>query len=164
MFSDGAAAALVSAKATPTGECRLQAREVRVDSIAHQGSGDDMDAGQSGVQDVPFQLSFPILLGANIQPAISRSSNSNTWQCATLTTGPFIRGKSDSRQGGRGARAAAEQLCVSRDILRRTVTSAAPRSCSLLERFMQEMNGGPADQVTLAAAFGPGLTSWSQPC
>jgi predicted naringenin-chalcone synthase len=158
LFSDGAAAALVSARPPQRGSTAYKLGKFGSTLLPAKERAMTWTLGNQGFK-MSLASFLPSLLGANIQPAIEpllQSQNLTMGDVDNWAVHPG--GKAILDKVGTALGLQPEQLSVSREILKRYGNMSSATILFVLERFMQQMNGGPADQVTLAAAFGPGLT------
>ncbi len=158
LFSDGAAAALVSARVPQSGRAayRLGGFESTVLPAAEEAM--TWTLGDRGFK-MSLSSYLPDLLGANIRPAIEP-----LLQSEGLASGDVDHwaihpgGKAILDKVGEALALRPEQLGVSRDVLRRYGNMSSATILFVLAEFMRRMDGAPGDRQTLAAAFGPGLT------
>lgn len=156
LFADGAAAAVVSARAPAPGRPHFRLGAFRSALVA--GSEEHMawDVGDRGFKMV-LSAYVPGLIGANIRgmvgdllaPAGLSLADIGAW--AVHPGGRAILDQVE-RQVGLGA----DALAVSRGVLRDYGNMSSPTVLFVLERML----AGPsaADATTCALAFGPGLT------
>jgi predicted naringenin-chalcone synthase len=158
LFSDGAAAALVSARPPRPGSVTYKLGKFGSTLLPTKEPAMTWTLGNQGFK-MSLSSFLPHLLGANIQPAIEPLLESQHLAMSDVDNwAVHPGGKSILDKVGEALGLRPEQLSVSRDVLRQYGNMSSATILFVLERFMQQMNGGPADQVTLAAAFGPGLT------
>jgi predicted naringenin-chalcone synthase len=158
LFSDGAAAALVSAR--PPQSDRAAYRLGGFESTLLPAAEEAMTwtIGDRGFK-MSLSSYLPDLLGANIRPAIEP-----LLQAQGLTVRDVDHwaihpgGKAILDKVGAALALRPEQLGVSREILRRYGNMSSATILFVLNEFMQQRNGSPGDRQTLASAFGPGLT------
>ena len=158
LFSDGAAAALVSAR--PPQSERAAYRLGGFESTLLPAAEEAMTwtIGDRGFK-MSLSSYLPDLLGANIRPAIEpllRAQGLTVRDVDHWAIHPG--GKAILDKVGEALALRPEQLSVSRDILRRYGNMSSATILFVLNEFMQQRNGSPGDRQTLAAAFGPGLT------
>ncbi len=158
LFSDGAAAALVSARSPRPGQAAYKLGKFGSTLLPAKERAMTWTLGNQGFK-MSLSSFLPGLLGANIQPAIEPLLESQHLAKGDVDNwAVHPGGKAILDKVGEALELRPEQLSVSRDILRRFGNMSSATILFVLERFMQQRNGGPAEQVTLAAAFGPGLT------
>ena len=158
LFSDGAAAALVSARPPTPGHAAFR--------LQHFGStllpdGEHDMAWTLGNRGFRMSLSsyVPDLLGANIQPVVGALLQSQgSAICDVDNWAIHPGGKSILDKASDALQLGPDQLAVSRDVLRRYGNMSSATVLFVLERFMRQMRDDGGDQATLALAFGPGLT------
>ena len=158
LFSDGAAAALVSA------------RPPRPDRPAYRlgGFGSTLlPAAEQAMTwtlgDRGFKMSLssylPELLGANIQPAIEPLLQSQGLTVRAVDHWAIHPGgKAILDKVGQALALRSEQLDVPRGVLRRHGNMSSATILFVLKEFLRRSKCTQNAQPTLAAAFGPGLT------
>lgn len=158
LFSDGAAAALVSAIPPEPGTSAYKLGRFGSTLLPAKERAMTWTLGNQGFK-MSLSSFVPGLLGTNIQPAIEPLLASEDLIMGDVHNwAVHPGGKAILDKVGEALELEPEQLSVSRDILRRFGNMSSATILFVLDRFMRKRNGGPADQVTLAAAFGPGLT------
>jgi predicted naringenin-chalcone synthase len=153
VFGDGAAAALVTARADAGG-----ARSVRVDALHSELSADSPEALTWAIGDHGFDLRLssyvPKLLEAELGDALAPLWPSRDWGAIERwAVHPGGRAILDRTQHVLGL--GDEQLAPSRAVLRDLGNMSSPTVLFVLDRVLAEAR--PGERV-LATAFGPGLT------
>jgi predicted naringenin-chalcone synthase len=158
LFSDGAAAALVSARSPRPGSVayRLGRFESTLLPAAEQAM--TWTLGDRGFK-MSLSSYLPDLLGANIQPAIEPLLQSQGLTIRDVDHWAIHPGgKAILDKVGDALALRPEQLGVSRSVLRQYGNMSSATVLFVLAEFMRQAGGAANEQPTLAAAFGPGLT------
>jgi predicted naringenin-chalcone synthase len=156
LFADGAAAALVSARARQPGRSALALEQFR-SALVTDGE-DDMawTIGDRGF-DIALSSYVPKILGANIAGVVDellQSSGSSREQIGDWAVHPG--GKSILDQVGKALKLKPEQLAVPHEILRDFGNMSSATILFVLQRLLA---GSDSEQDQICSmAFGPGLT------
>jgi predicted naringenin-chalcone synthase len=157
LFADGAAAAIVSARAPSPGASAWRLGEFRSALVP---AGEQDMAWRIGDQGFDIALSsyVPKIIGGNIrglvEPALAETGlalpDIDLWAV-------HPGGKSIVDQVQRSLGLSPEQVSASRDVLRRCGNMSSATILFVLEEILRRRAGGPEARVC-AVAFGPGLT------
>ena len=156
LFADGAAAAVVSARAPAPGRAHYRLGTFR--SALVPGSEEHMawDVGDRGFKMV-LSAYVPGLIGANIRGIVGdllARAGLDAGKVGAWAVHPGGRAILDQVERQMGL--PADALAVSRGVLRDYGNMSSPTVLFVLQRMLEQ--GGPGRSTTCALAFGPGLT------
>lgn len=158
LFSDGAAAALVSARLPGPDSVAYRLERFQSTLLPAAEQAMTWTLGDRGFK-MSLSSYLPELLGANIQPAIAPLLQSQGLTIDEVDHWAIHPGgKAILDKVGAALALRPEQLDVSRGVLRRYGNMSSATILFVLAEFMRQRDGAAGEQPTLAAAFGPGLT------
>jgi predicted naringenin-chalcone synthase len=156
LFADGAAAAIVSNKPTPSGRNCYQFRSF-ASAVLPEGASDmAWTLGDQGF-DIVLTKYVPRIIGANIHQLVTQTLDRDHLSLSDITTwAVHPGGKSIVDKVEKSLELKSSQLESSREILRQYGNMSSVTILFVLKRILEQAATRKSDNV-FAVAFGPGL-------